>query len=310
MSFSGNITSSGSWIETDGRFKSIFSGNKASYIGNWPASNWWGIGSDGNTGTKGTIKVGQCDGDGVYVTNGIKMAVLGDIQATQTITAQNAVIGSLTTSGQPVSIYGGTFNGTTTGGLYLSCDSNTNPRIEFCDGTYNWTIDSWSGGLRAFVGGNVKLTVTPNNGTQIKGAVDGAAVLTGNVGQVIESRVINVAMPAINTIASITSITLTPGRWDVMGHLSSGISTDGQYWADLFAWVGTTTASMPNRGTVSVCTLYKHQAGVNSTQTLSITPLRYDVSVNTTVYLLTQWGTSSASALLGGSGCIRAVRVG
>ena len=58
------------------RVISPYSGNSATYIGNWPALNWWGMGSDG---VGATIKIGQCLASGSWVANGVTLDILGSM---------------------------------------------------------------------------------------------------------------------------------------------------------------------------------------------------------------------------------------
>ena len=88
----------GEWLQagtvsTRGRFRSVYSGTAATYVGNWPANNWWGIGSDGTTtGAAGVLQIGQCSSVGVFSGSGVKVNVLGKIEAKQVSTATGGVI--------------------------------------------------------------------------------------------------------------------------------------------------------------------------------------------------------------------------
>jgi len=315
-SIPGNLSANGAWIEavgsnTQGRFKSQFAGNNASYIGNWVANNWWGIGSDGSTsGSKGVMRIGQCDGVGTWVNNGVKLVTLGDIQATHYVYAQNAEIGNITTSGASLVVRYGAPNTSPTapGGLYLSCDGALNPRIESCDSSRNWTVDVYDTNLRFYVNGNIKGQLTEKSGFAIKGAVDGSTPVAGYVGQVIESRVATASVPTASTITTITSITLTPGSWEVSGHVTAAIADGSNLWTTFYGWCSTSTASMPNKGTAIANTVARANTSTDSWATSTITPIRIDVTTNTTCYLLMQFGTGPATAMTA-AGAIRALRI-
>jgi len=315
-SIPGNLSANGAWIEavgsnTQGRFKSQFAGNNASYIGNWVANNWWGIGSDGSTsGSKGVMRIGQCDGVGTWVNNGVKLVTLGDIQATHYVYAQNAEIGNITTSGASLVVRYGAPNTSPTapGGLYLSCDGALNPLIEFCDSSRNWTVDVYDTNLRFYVNGNIKGQLTEKSGFAIKGAVDGSTPVAGYVGQVIESRVATASVPTASTITTITSITLTPGSWEVSGHVTAAIADGSNLWTTFYGWCSTSTASMPNKGTAIANTVARANTSTDSWATSTITPIRIDVTTNTTCYLLMQFGTGPATAMTA-AGAIRALRI-
>lgn len=315
-SIPGNLSANGAWIEavgsnTQGRFKSQYSGAAASYIGNWPANNWWGIGSDGSTaGTKGVLRVGQCASDGAFVTDGVRFAALGDLQASHYVYANNADFGSVTTPNTTLVVRYGSPNTSPTapGGLYLSCDGGINPRIEFCDSSRNWTIDSYDTNLRFYVNGNIKGQLTENSGFAIKGAVDGSAPPAGYVGQVIESRVATASAPSANTITTITSILLTPGSWEVSGHVTAAIADGSNLWTTFYGWCSTSTASMPNKGTAIANTVARANTSTDSWATSTITPIRIDVTTTTACYLLMQFGTGPATAMTA-AGAIRALRI-
>jgi len=57
---------------------------QAGYIGNWPGSNWWGIGSPGSA---GHVKLDTCDATGAFLGTGLTLDVIGNITATGEVTA-------------------------------------------------------------------------------------------------------------------------------------------------------------------------------------------------------------------------------
>lgn len=256
------------------------------------------------------LRVGQCASDGAFVTNGVRFAALGDLQASHYVYANNADFGSVSTPNTTLVVRYGSPNTSPTapGGLYLSCNSATNPRIEFCDSSRNWTVDVYDTNLRFYVNGNIKGQLTENSGFAIKGVVDGSAPPAGYVGQVIESRVATASVPTINTITTITQILLTPGCWEVSGHVTAAIADGSNLWTTFYGWCSTSTASMPNKGTAIANTVARANTSTDSWATSTITPIRIDVSVNTVCYLLMQFGTGPATAMTA-AGAIRALRI-
>jgi len=125
---------------------------------------------------------------------------------------------------------------------------------------------------------------------QIVGRVDGSAASAGQVGEYIQSVIPVGSGVSLTTAtpANITSITLSPGDWDVEGNVSvSGTSVTtaaGNNWAGS---INTTSATISTDGTEA-----NEIPGVLTTtsvkQSIGISRKRISVTTTTTVYLVAQ----------------------
>lgn len=245
----GSLTVGGAWIQatgsnTQGRFKSQFSGNKASYIGNWPANNWWGIGSDGTTtGAKGYLQIGQCDNDGIWTANGIKLKVLGDIEAVQALSANvltvttGAVLGgtlkaykanlnpNIDNNGPVLTIDRGGASQAMTRGIKLSCNSAVagyaNPRIELADGNSVMAVDNYNQTFRVYastVAGSATVMLSGN-----------AAGMTADVPTKINEikRDVN-SVASTSTLGGLTQLLYVGSSVDI--NLGTDTATVGSSW--------------------------------------------------------------------------------
>ena len=149
----------------------------------------------------------------------------------------------------------------------------------------------------------LQLNSNGNAGVQIEGCEDGSSAPTGYVGEIISNSATSVSM---TTTASknITSITLTPGDWDVMAALN--VSSSGMTLLTVSGGLSLTSATLPslmNRMALNVGGTggpFVDFSGAVPTQSFS-------VSTNTVVYLvgLAAFNTGTVS----GNGYISARRV-
>jgi len=143
------------------------------------------------------------------------------------------------------------------------------------------------------------------------GVVDGSNANAGSVGEYIESNIANGAPVAAGTTGNaktMTSITLTPGDWDVAGVISwipAATTTLTAHYASISL---TTNAIDFTFGRVNVGTLPSAVTGVgNTTNSNPVMPCRFNVSASTIIYLVGQavYGVST----LGMYGNLRARRI-
>jgi hypothetical protein len=136
------------------------------------------------------------------------------------------------------------------------------------------------------------------------GVTDGSDALPGQIGEyIMANRTINLAVPN-NVNTDITSITLTPGDWDVQGAVyflaSSSAGSD-----ELRAWVNTVSVTQPSGNTGGLAIMSTTSAGL--TNMLAIPPIRASGATGATVFLScwTQYGTGSMNV----QGYVRARRM-
>lgn len=145
---------------------------------------------------------------------------------------------------------------------------------------------------------------TTAGGNQIvaskKGAIDASNAAAGELGEVITNQATTVAMTTA-TAVTLTSIVLTPGDWDVAGVVETFAS--GFVVTLMIGSLGTAAATnqaFPNRTRLEFAT-------ATGSQAFAVPSQRFNVSQNTTIYLVAQATFSSGTVT--GSGFIRARRV-
>jgi len=127
---------------------------------------------------------------------------------------------------------------------------------------------------------------------KLKGVVDGSSAAAGEVGEYLEATAGSFALAAGGSSTAV-SLVLTPGEWDVQGHsyFSAGVATPFGY-----------AALGPNANTLNTVNGYcvgSYGSG-NGDVWLATGVIRYNVTVNTTVYLTVQLsanGTHGASRI-------------
>lgn len=138
----------------------------------------------------------------------------------------------------------------------------------------------------------------------IIGVTNGSSAAAGSVGEFLSSIVAaGSAVSLVNNVATnITSITLTPGDWDVWGNVTVN-STLGIN--DSFAWNSSISASRPDASLYAAFLAF----GLANFQgaSLNVPMFKYSVTVNTTVYLSAMALYTAGAAT--GCGCIFARRI-
>ena len=120
-----------------------------------------------------------------------------------------------------------------------------------------------------------------------KGVVDGSDAAPGQIGEIISSNVTTNVPFGSSTAANITSISLTPGDWDVQGEVWAVPSAAGG--SAIFGGIATVSATIPlvsSLATTRNQTVAALQAG--SIYTLPFRPCRVSLSAATTYYLVGQ----------------------
>lgn len=133
------------------------------------------------------------------------------------------------------------------------------------------------------------------------GVVNASNAGAGKVGELLEISIASVTLTNATAI-NLTSLVLTPGDWDVSGAVCVR-TTDApvkQAIAGL-STVNNTVPTFPKRVVIS------DNTGVSQVQEVALPVVRFNVSVNTAVYLNISAGFISGSAT--GEGYIRARRV-
>lgn len=162
----------------------------------------------------------------------------------------------------------------------------------------NTTLSGQSG-TGAFAGTTAPvftgISFTTNTG--ITGTATNDNVVAGDVGEFITS-VIDVGTPVsltTGTPTNLTSISLTPGDWDVGGNITF-LPTSTTSLNYLIAWASETSASLP-----AAQNYVGHGYTVAGTVTgafnvgFSLSPNRVSIAVTTTLYLSCQAGFSAST---------------
>lgn len=133
-----------------------------------------------------------------------------------------------------------------------------------------------------------------------KGVIDASSAAAGEEGEYLSATATSVAMASNATAYTITSLTLTPGDWDVSGVVQIlGTSNLGQ----VAGCLSTTAAGMSG---------FPYTARIQGVAALGpydmpLPLVRYNITSNTIIYLVALATFTSGSAT--GSGLIRARRV-
>lgn len=187
----------------------------------------------------------------------------------------------------------------------LTCSSTVNPHATWMDSTvgYLWTCQN-----NANKSGYVWLT--NNTLIGLPGQEDGSSALAGYVGEIKSSLIASGSAVSLTTVtpANVTSITLTPGDWDVEATVNfvGGSSTIA---AGALHEIGldTTTATLPTNGTE----VYVNAPAVTTTSAkfgAAISRQTFTVSTNTTVYLVAEGTFTAGTEAVYGNLVARRVR--
>jgi hypothetical protein len=147
--------------------------------------------------------------------------------------------------------------------------------------------------------------VTPN----IVGVQDGSNATTGSVGELVFSNIAVGSAVSLTTAtaANVTSISLTPGDWDVDGNVNyaaaSATTATGALWV---SGINTTSATIPTDGT-EVQTAATAITTTSFKEGITLARKRVSLTTTTTVYLVAE-ATFTAGTVTG-YGHIHARRV-
>ncbi|SAK95941.1 hypothetical protein AWB76_07223 [Caballeronia temeraria] len=157
------------------------------------------------------------------------------------------------------------------------------------------TGDQTVAGTKTFTG-----PIVPTSTQGIKGTATNDNAPAGAVGEYVEAiQSSNVSLPNA-TATNITSISLSPGDWDVSGVVV--VSGSGAVLNNSLGGVSIVSATIGALGTYGQLTVTGH-SGI----TFTVPTSRYTLTTTTTVYLVGYAGFTSGSA--NGTGKIRARRV-
>jgi len=166
-------------------------------------------------------------------------------------------------------------------------------------GEFTWVYDST---LDSAAGGWVLL-----NPLKLKGTNTNDSAATGYVGESIESFAGSVSAPASNTYGDITSITLTPGDWDISAIASSIINTGVSITSvtiGIGPASGTSGAGLQNGDNQG----YSVPPTSQYSPSITIPPKRVSINATTTYYLKVWMSYSSGTPQFQGRISARRVR--
>jgi hypothetical protein len=144
--------------------------------------------------------------------------------------------------------------------------------------------------------GSFQPLLTPG---QLNGTTTNDNALAGNVGEFVSSTVLlGAAVPLTTaTAANVTSISLTPGDWDVWGTVAyiPGVATTYQ---SIYAWINTVSATAPTVPDAGAENSIAAAMTTGATQILPTGMTRISIAVTTTVYLgaYANFGVSTLAA--------------
>lgn len=157
-----------------------------------------------------------------------------------------------------------------------------------------WANDEPAGGWRKVTGNNGSILaweaghgpifVGPG---QTPGQTNGNDAQPGNVGEYIVQSTYPGVYLASNTPTDIASITLTPGDWDVCGVTAAAGADPTSVASSFVSSISETSATMSYvTGTYSFFYVAPTAAIPGLAPSLSVSPLRFNVTVPTTLYLV------------------------
>lgn len=140
------------------------------------------------------------------------------------------------------------------------------------------------------------------------GITDGSNAIAGQIGELISANVVAASTGLTNvTPLNITSVVLTPGDWDV--EASYVITGDGSTTSFTYARAGlsTNSATLPATNLQNVRSSGAFVPPTAEYVSADVAKQRFNVTVNTTVYLVTTVAFTISTA--GAGGMIQARRV-
>ncbi len=148
-------------------------------------------------------------------------------------------------------------------------------------------------------------TLTVTSSTTLRGTQTNDSAAAGNIGEYMESVVASVASAGSGTFGDLTSLTLTPGDWDITGSCYFSGGTGYTVWQlGISATSGNSTAGLVLGSNRFVEDL---TSGVSLEQNLYVPAYRVSIAASTVYYLKFAQTNSGGSAV--GSGRLSARRV-
>ena len=154
-----------------------------------------------------------------------------------------------------------------------------------------------------FNGSSHQSNVTTQTGGAASGLTQGTAPSAGFIGEILSASASAVATTTA-TSKTITSVSLTPGIWDVSAQAGAIATGGATLMQSMFLGVSPTTNTLV--GTQGID--YLGTAITTTALTLSVIPVRVTLSATTTYYAVVQNGYTSTTCPT--AAIIRAVRVG
>lgn len=222
---------------------------------------------------------------------------LGLTNGTSAVTAISAPAGSVQRHVKALTVYNAdTVNSVVTVRMYDGTNRRVIMKVTLTPGqTLCFTPEAGWNIMQSLVG-------------QIPGTKTNDSAAAGNVGEYIESIILNTSEIPIttNTATNITSLLLTPGDWDVWGTIALDNGSGATVFSLMLGWISDVSATAPvapNKGAY-------FRLPYSLTGNEVITPVgtcRFSVASNTTVYLST-FATFTNTAFAFGSIHARRVR--
>jgi hypothetical protein len=130
------------------------------------------------------------------------------------------------------------------------------------------------------------------------GAPAGSTPPPGSVGEVIQSIVTTAVNLPINTAVNITSISLSPGDWDVYGDIWFTLGSAGA--TIIVACLNINSATLPGAPNPAIArTQFNLTMPASQSEFVPIRPCRANLTAQTTYYLIAQANTTVACTAVG-----------
>lgn len=148
------------------------------------------------------------------------------------------------------------------------------------------------------------VTGTPAAG-QLPGTATNDNAAAGNVGEYVTTSTVTGVNLSNNTVANITSITLSAGDWDISGMAS--LTVGGAATASFFeAQIDTTSASFGSPVESGTAIVLQVSMSANFVEQIALPTVRASIAASTTFYLNVEATITAAST---GGGRLRARRM-
>ena len=133
----------------------------------------------------------------------------------------------------------------------------------------------------------------------VKGVVDGSNAAAGNVGEYLSASIATAVNLTSGVAANIGSLTISPGDWAVAGQVN--FVAPGTAATRMAAAISNTSATLPTQAQIAAGP--GSMADVSATFgkaaiTMQTGPCRFNVTVNTTIYLVALGPTTTATGFI------------